>query len=259
MNTNSLLILGSNSAIPNIHRFTTSQIININGINNLIDCGEGAQIRMQSKGVKINSIDNIYISHLHGDHFFGLAGLISTMNMQSRHQPLHIYCPDKLKEIIEMQLEASLTELQFECSYTLTDPNESRLITKAQDFEVYSVPLSHRIPTTGFFFKSTMRNKPFRYAYISDTIYKPDIIPVIKDATIIYHEATFTEEFRKQAIEKFHSTAKDAANIAKMTNAERLLIGHFSKRFNDTSVLVNEAKEVFENTIAIEDEMEIAL
>ena len=166
---------------------------------------------------------------------------------------------DKLKEIIEMQLEASLTELQFECSYTLTDPNESRLLTKAQDFEVYSVPLSHRIPTTGFFFKSTMRNKPFRYAFISDTIYKPDIIPVIKDATLIYHEATFTEEFRKQAIEKFHSTAKDAANIAKMTNAERLLIGHFSKRFNDPSVLVNEAKEVFENTIAIEDEMEIAL
>ena len=259
MNTNSLLILGSNSAIPNIHRFTTSQVININGINNLIDCGEGAQIRMQSKGIKINSIDNIYISHLHGDHFFGLVGLISTMNMQSRHQPLHIYCPDKLKEIIEMQLEASLTELQFECSYTLTDPDESRLITKAQDFEVYSVPLSHRIPPTGFFFKSTMRNKPFRYAFISDTIYKPDIIPVIKDATIIYHEATFTEEFRKQAIEKFHSTAKDAANIAKMTNAERLLIGHFSKRFNDPSVLVNEAKEVFENTIAIEDEMEIAL
>ena len=259
MDTNSLLILGSNSAIPSCERFTSAQFLNINGKGILIDCGEGAQIRMQTYGIKPNSVDYIFISHLHGDHFFGLAGLISTMNMQNRKQPLRIFCPDKLKEIINIQMEVSLTEFQFECIYTVVTPTDSKLILKEKNFEVYSIPLNHRIDTTGFLFKSTMRNHPFEYAYISDTLYKPDIIPLIKNVNLLYHEATFLDELKQQANDKFHSTAKEAAIIAKTAEVNKLIIGHFSKRYADPTPLIDEAKSIFINTVAAEDGMNIQL
>ncbi len=250
---NNITILGSNSAIPSIEKFTSSQFVNINGTGILVDCGEGTQIRMQMNNIKPNSIDYILISHLHGDHFFGLIGLISTMHMQNRHKPLYIFGPEHLEEIINLQLKVSLTELQFECIYKVTNPDEFTQIIDAKNFDVFSIPLNHKLPTTGFLFKSKMKNKTFSYAYISDTMYKPDIVPYIKDIDILYHEATYTHDLVKNAVETYQTTTIEAATIAKMANVKKLLIGHFSKRHINPAVMIGEAKSVFENTVAVKD------
>ena len=288
-----LTVIGSNSAVPSTTRWTSSQFLLAGGKGILIDCGEGTQIRLQMFEIKLNAIDHVYISHLHGDHYFGLVGLISTFHLMGRTKPLTVFGPEHLDEIINMQLELSMTKLSYQLVFIVTDPNTPQVIYKDKKMEVSSIPLDHRIDTTGFLFKemahlpninkqfiidhdlslediNNIKNggdyinvhgsvfkskvitynkfKPCSYAYISDTMYKPDIAELVSNVTLLYHETTFLSDRQDQAIDKFHSTAREAAMLAKSANAEQLLIGHFSKRYSDSDAFVEEAAPIFPNT-----------
>ena len=293
-----LTLLGSNSAIPSVNRWTTSQFLSINGCGVLIDCGEGCQIRLKNFGVRFNSINQIYISHLHGDHFFGLVGLISSFHLLGRKIPLTVFCPNGLKQIIDLQLELSLTKLNYELIFIETNQLEVNVVYDCDKYSVTSFPLLHSLPTTGFFFKEKYKQPNIKknfiiehnlsieeiqklkagkdyvdengeifknedvtynksiaksYAYCSDTRFCPEIVPVFQNTDLIYHEATYTSAFQHLAEERLHSTAKEAAIIAKMANAKQLIIGHFSKRYSNSADLLIEAQEVFPNTIVAED------
>jgi len=294
----SVTILGCNSAIPTIKRNPTSQIVNHNERFFMIDCAEGTQLQLRKRRIKIQRINHIFISHLHGDHFFGLIGLISSMHLLGRNKELHIYAPAPLEEILNIQLTASQTELVYPMIFHPIDPNEVAVIYEDEKLTISTIPLDHRIPTCGFLFKEKTgkrklkkelinslnipvkefvniknggdfidkngkiikNNKitedpyPIRsYAFCSDTGYNESIIPIIKDVNLLYHEATFTQDKVEVAREKFHSTAVDAATIAKKANVKKLIIGHFSTRYESSDQLEEEARAVFKNTLAASD------
>jgi ribonuclease Z len=287
-----LLILGSSSASPTAERHPTSQLLNISDRIILIDCGESTQIQLRKYKAKFQSINYILISHLHGDHFFGLPGLLSTMSLLGRKQKLTIYCPEDLKLIIVTINKASETVLNFEIVWQFTNDEGVNLLFEDNKIEVYSFPLKHRIYCTGFLFKEKPlpRNidkqkladlnisvaeilklkkgfdvvnedgklienrdatisppEPRSYAYCSDTIFYKKIVKVIKDVNVLYHESTFLEDKKDRAKKTFHSTAKQAAEIAKLAEAKKLLLGHFSARYGNLNSFIDEAKPIFEN------------
>jgi len=297
-------ILGCNSAIPTIKRNPTSQIVNHNERFFMIDCAEGTQLQLRKRRIKIQRINHIFISHLHGDHFFGLIGLISTMHLLGRNKELHIYAPAPLEEILNIQLKASQTELVYPLFFHPIDPDKVEAIYEDEKLTITTVPLDHRIPTCGFLFKEKLGKRklmkeklsehnvpvtefvnlknggdytdkngkviknemltddpyPTRsYAYCSDTGYTESIIPIVKDVDLLYHEATFTQDKVEVAREKFHSTAVDAASIAKEANVKKLIIGHFSTRYESSDPLEEEAKAVFKNTMAASDGKKIEI
>lgn len=293
-----ITILGSNSAITEHGRHPTSQVVSISNHLFLIDCGEGTQERILENKIKWFAINEIFISHLHGDHYFGLIGLITTYNLLKRKQALTIYAPEELKEIIELQLKVSNTILCYSLNFIFTKDDGFYKIFENESVEIFSFPLSHRIPTTGFLFKQkigerkllieklqdldidksnfkllkqginiTDKNgniiqakevtedpsKPRSYAFCSDTIYDESLINYIKDVDLLYHESTFLHEALERAIQTKHSTALQAAQIAKIVNAKKLIIGHFSSRYFNLSGLEAEAKTIFDNAeLAIE-------
>jgi ribonuclease Z len=220
----------------------------------LLDCGEGTQIRLKMFKIKINSIDQVFISHIHGDHFFGLVGLISTFHLLNRSKPLTVYGPKELEHIVRYQLEVSQTVLCYELNFVATNHEKLETIFENDKNSVVSFPIEHSVPTTGFLYKEKTK-KPNSYAYCSDTIYKPDISETIKDVDVLYHEATFLSDLQQAAIDKLHATAREAAMIAKDANAKKLIIGHFSKRYSNKDLFTSEAREVFPETIAAEDGM----
>jgi ribonuclease Z len=286
-------ILGSNSAISNHGRNPTSQVVTIGNQLFLVDCGEGTQQRMLQYRVKWFLISHIFISHLHGDHYFGLIGLLTTYNLLKRTDPLTIFAPSMLKEIVELQLKASDTTIHYELNFVATDDSDIRMIFENEKVEIYSFPLVHKIPTTGFLFKqkqgerkllidklsgfdidksdfkSLKKNQnitdkngnviyaadvteephaPRSYAFCSDTMYSERIIEFIRDADLVYHEATYLNDSAERAKETKHSTALQAGTIAQKAQIKKLIIGHFSSRYLELSVLEDEAKTVFENT-----------
>ncbi len=291
-------ILGSSSATPIYQRHPTSQVLNIHERLFLVDCGEGALIQMNRYKIKYHRINHIFISHLHGDHYLGLVGLLSTMHLQGRVTDLHIYCQQPLKEIVEIQLKYSETLLRYSLHFHFLDPIQSELIYNDDELEVQTIILNHRIPCTGFLFSekpgfrklikeklqqynipveffqglkkgedyilsggevvsnaelTTDPRPPRVYAFCSDTSYDERIIPFIKNINLLYHEATFLNDKAARAEETFHSTAAQAATIAKKANVNRLIIGHFSARYKNLYPLLEEAREVFTNTtLAIE-------
>jgi len=291
-------ILGSSSATPIFNRNPTSQALNINERLYLIDCGEGTQQQMLRFDVKASRIDHIFISHIHGDHYLGIVGLISSMHLNGRIKPLYIYCPEPLKAIIEIQLEFSETTLQYPIEYKFTDPTKAEVLLENQDIIVETIPLNHRIDCTGFLFKEKKRLRklikenianldipisfysalkkgadyiapdgtvykndtltidsaePKTYAYCSDTMYDEKYLQQINGATLLYHEATFLHNMLDRALETHHTTALQAGEVAKITNAQKLLIGHFSARYKTLNELLDEARSVFSNTeLAIE-------
>jgi ribonuclease Z len=293
-----ITILGSNSAIFSHGRHPTSQVVNVHNVHFLVDCGEGTQERLHENKVKWFKIDHIFISHLHGDHYFGLIGLITTFNLLKRSNRLTIFGPNELKKIIALQLKASNTLLNYELKFVATKDDEKRLLLDLPECLVYSIPLKHKLPTTGFLFVekteprlldleklsnydiaksdykllkhgadvkdisgkkiknsrvTTKANSPRSYAFCSDTMYHLPLVKAIKNVDVLYHEATFLHEDLQRAKETTHSTALQAAQIAKKSNARKLLLGHFSSRYLDLSVLENEAKTVFKNVeLAIE-------
>jgi len=286
-------ILGSSSATPVYNRNPTAQLLNCNEKFYLIDCAEGTQQQLIKFGLKASKIDYIFVSHLHGDHYFGLIGLLSTMHLNGRIKPLYIYGPKAIKEILELQFRYSDTTLKYELIYFEIDPTQSAVIFENNDVTVETIILNHRIPCTGFKFTEKKRLRkllidkleaqnvpvelypllkrgvdlelpngdvilnadyttdsaqPRAYAYCSDTIYDETYFETIKNCDTLYHEATFLHEMLERAKETHHTTALQAAQVATIVGAKKLLIGHFSSRYKTLGALLDEARSVFENT-----------
>jgi len=289
-----LTILGCHSATPRINAFPTSQYLEINNSHFLIDCGEGTQRQMRKYKVGFSKINHIFISHLHGDHFYGLVGLLATLGILNREKELHIYGPKGIKEVTLLQLKISQSHAKYKMIFHELTSKKSELIFEDNKVSVHTIPLTHRVYANGYLFtekeksrKLNMLNisgypeigkadylnikagrdvvltsgevvknaaltidppKPLSFAFCSDTSYKPDIVPIIKNADLLYHEATFLEDREDLAKKTKHSTTKQAAEIAKQANVKQLIIGHYSGRYNDITVFKKEAQEVFKNT-----------
>jgi len=291
----SLTILGCHSATPRTFAHPTSQFLEINNRHFLIDCGEGTQTQLRKYKIKFSAINHIFISHLHGDHFFGLIGLISTFGSLNRTKALHIYGPKGIKEIINLQLKLSKSWVSYGLIFHELEGTNSELIFDDEKVEVHTIPLNHRIYTNGFLFKEkigerklnieaikenpeiefcdyqnlkdgkdftkedgkVLKNttltfnphRPLSYAYCSDTTYKPDIIPLIKNTDLLYHESTFLNDKKELAKTTKHATAEEAGSIAKKANVGQLILGHYSSRYNDLNLFKLEAETVFEKVI----------
>lgn len=291
-------ILGSSSATPVYNRNPTAQLLNCNEKFYLIDCGEGTQQQLIKYGFKASKIDYVFISHLHGDHYFGLIGLLSSLHLNGRVKPIKIFAPEPLQEILALQFKYSETIIRYPIEFVATQANESARIFENPDLVVDTFVLNHRIPCTGFKFTQKKRlrkliieklekeqidieyypllkrgvdlnlpdgrvilNKdyttdsdiPRKYGYCSDTLFDEGYFSNIMDCDMLYHEATFLHEMLDRANVTHHTTALQAGEIAKMTGAVKLLIGHFSSRYKTLQPLLDEAKSVFENTeLAIE-------
>ena len=294
-----LTILGFNSAIPTIRTNPTSQLLRCGNENFLIDCGEGTQVQLRKAKVKFTSINNIFISHLHGDHVFGLIGLISSFHLLGRTEPLHIYGPRGIKKLIETQLLLTESINYFEINFIELTSQESELIYEDNKMSIWTIPLNHRIYTNGFLFKEKVKPRKlnmdvinlypeiqtcdyhnlklgkdfisekgeiiknefltlppkhsFSYAFCSDTKFIPHIISQIKGTDVLYHEATFLDDLKELASKTGHTTAYQAAQIAKGAKVKLLILGHFSNRYTDLSVFKEEAEKVYPNTIIPEE------
>jgi ribonuclease Z len=290
----SLTILGCHSATPRANAFPTSQYLEINNRHFLIDCGEGTQRQMRKYKVGFTKINHIFISHLHGDHFYGLVGLLSTYGILGREKELHIYGPKGIKEVTLLQLKISESHAKYPMIFHELSSKESELIFEDDKVSVQTIPLKHRVYTNGYLF--TEKEKPLKlhidninnydeidranynnikagkdvvlstgeiipneeltlppkkalsFAFCSDTVYKPNIIPIIKNADLLYHEATFLADKQELAKKTKHSTSKEAAQIAKDAKVGQLVVGHYSGRYKDISLFKKEAQEIFENT-----------
>ena len=248
-------ILGSGAALPALGRHCSSQVVAIDGARFLVDCGEGTQTQIRIAHQKLQAMNRIFISHLHGDHFFGLPGLLSTMHLCGRTKPVDIYSPPGLKVALETFLEASGSHLQFEIVYHEMDTSQSHIAYCDDKCRITAFPLIHTMPTFGYLFEELSPRHPNRYAYCSDTGYTEDILPYIKGVDVLCVESTFSSKYEALANEKLHCTATQAATIALKAEARQLMITHFSARYKDVNELVDEAKRTFPNTIpAIEAE-----
>ncbi len=293
-----LLILGSSAATPTVNRNPTSQLLNISERYFLIDCGEGTQMQMRKYKTRFQNINHVFISHLHGDHFYGLPGFLASMHLLGRKNELTIYGPKELEEIISMVHKHSDTYLNYPIKFIHTQNTTKQLLFEDDKVEVYSFPLKHRIATTGFLFKekplprnidkyklekmnvsfaeihklklgldaidnngNTIKNSDLTldppntrsFAFCSDTKFFEELANDIKDVDLLYHESTFLEDKKDRAKQTFHSTAKQAAEIAVLSNAKKLVLGHFSARYGNLDEFLIEAKGIFSNTeLAIE-------
>lgn len=293
-----LTILGCHSATPKISTHTTSQVLEINNHIFLIDCGEGTQVQLRRRKIKFSRIKHIFISHLHGDHFFGLIGLISSFGLLNRETELHVYGPKGIKEIIVLQLKLSKSWTKFPLYFHELESTEAEVIFEDKKVSVETIPLEHRVYTNGFLFRekpgerkllveevrkhnidvayynSIKKGKdiqledgtkvpnemltnpprdPFAYAFCSDTVYKPAIIPQLRGINMLYHESTFLEKHIDKAYKTKHSTAKQAAEIAKAAEVGKLILGHYSTRYANLNLFLEEAKSVFQNVELAED------
>lgn len=293
-------ILGSSGALPAYGRHPASQLVEIQSRYFLVDCGEGTQMQLMRLQVNFHRINHIFISHLHGDHYLGLMGLIFTMHLQRRTNDLHLYSHRGLDEIITTQLRYSRSAPNFKIIFHLLEKGAKQIIYEDDLMTVETIPLSHKIRCSGFLFKE--KAKPRRidksklppglliqqlaglkdgrdvidesgtilfknesltlpprkirsYAYCSDTVYDEGLVEQIRNVDLLYHEATFTTEEEAKARDTKHSTAKQAATIARLAAANKLLVGHFSARYKDLMPILEEARAIFPNTaLAIEGE-----
>lgn len=289
-----LTILGFNSAIPTVNSSPTAQFLEMDERHFLIDCGEGTQVQMRKAKVRFSKINHIFISHLHGDHCFGLPGLVASFRLLGRKTPLNIYGPKGIRKMLETVFEITETYRGFEIIYHELDKNYSEKIYEDRKVEVYTIPLDHRIYCNGYLFREkpkdrhlnmkeiskykeieicdfqNLRNgkdflldngkllknellttnpKPsVSYAFCSDTKYKEDIIPIIENVNLLYHESTFLHNLKEMADFTGHSTALEAATIAKKANVGKLILGHFSNRYSDLTLMTDEARQIFPNT-----------
>ena len=289
-----LTILGCHSSTPRSETHPSAQILEIKNHTFLIDCGEGTQMQLRKFKISFAKINHIFISHLHGDHFFGLIGLLSSFGLLGRKKVLHIYGPLGIEKAIDTLMDISQTHKTYEIIFHELSSEESEVIFSDKNVEIKTIPLKHRTYTNGFLFKekpsllnldissveqyteiekcdyyrikngedftlsdgTIIKNKKLTlppkhlmsYAYCSDTSFYPAIIPQIYKVDLLYHEATFLEEHLELAIKTGHSTAIQAATIAKKAKVNQLIIGHFSNRYQKKGLFLKEAKSVFENT-----------
>ena len=289
-----LHILGCGSALPTTRHFASSQVVNVRGKLYMIDCGEGAQLQFRKSRLKFSRLNHIFISHLHGDHCFGLWGLISTLNLLGRTAELHIYSPKGLEALMAPTLDFFCRQMTYKVLFHEFDTKTSGMIYEDRSLTVTTIPLRHRMPCCGFLFREKRRpnhiiremidfyevpvyelnrikngadyvtpegetipnsvltrpaDLPRSYAYCSDTIYMPEIAGLIEGVDLLFHEATFAHENLIRARETFHTTAIQAGELAKAAGVKKLLIGHFSARYEDETVLFEEASSVFPETV----------
>ena len=289
-----LTILGYNSAIPTVKSAPTAQFLEMEERCFLIDCGEGTQVQLRKAKAKFSKINHIFISHLHGDHVFGLPGLISSFRLLGRETPLHVYGPKGIKEMMETIFRITETHQGFEVVFHELSSKKSEKVFEDNRVEVFTIPLDHRIYCNGYLFKEKPKERHLNmqeiskypeieicdyhnlkrgkniqlsdgyilknenltkpaepsvsYAFCSDTRYLESIIPIIKNVDVLYHEASFLHYLKKMADYTGHTTALEAAKIARKANVKKLILGHFSNRYNDLSVFLNEACEIFPET-----------
>lgn len=287
-------ILGCGSALPTLKHNPSSQIVEIRGKCFMIDCGEGTQTQLRRSKIKFTRISAVFISHVHGDHCFGLIGMVSTFGMLGRTAPLHIYAPAGFSNIMKMQIDFFCKDLEYEVVFHDVDTNANNIIYEDRSLTVETVPLSHRVPCCGFIFREkqtlphilrdmtdyykvpvsqfnnikngadwvdeegnvipytrlTKPSEPARsYAYCSDTKYLPMLHECLKDVCVLYHESTYSKEDEDMAKMYFHSTAAQAAQVASDANVGKLVLGHYSARYEDENRLLEEAKNIFPNTV----------
>ncbi len=294
----SVTILGSNSALPTSDRYPTAQIVNLSERFFLVDCGEGTQMQLRRNRINFSKINHIFLSHLHGDHIFGLMGLISTLGLLGRRKALTIHAHCDLERLLLPHFDYFCSDLPYQVVFSHLNYDAPHVIYEDKKVTVESFPLSHRIPTCGFLFKEKAKEPnirkeaiaryqltvseivaiknghtfigedgspvlerellipppaPLSYAFCSDTRYFRRIIPIIKGVSLLYHEATFLHELKDLAKRTGHTTAKQAATIARDAEVGQLLLGHFSSRYRDLSVFEAEAQSVFENSVLVTD------
>lgn len=295
-----LHILGCGSALPTTRHFATSQVVNLREKLFMIDCGEGAQMQLRRSRLKFSRLNHIFISHLHGDHCFGLLGLISTFGLLGRTADLHIYSPQGLEELFAPMLGFFCKGLAYKVSFHEFATKEPVTIYEDRSVTVTTIPLKHRIPCCGFLFEESQRPNHIiremvdfykvptfelnrikngadfvtaegevipnnrlthpaaparKYAYCSDTIYQKKIVEQIKGVDLLFHEATFAQTEQARAKETYHTTAAQAAQIALDAEVRQLIIGHFSARYEEESVLLDEALSIFPRTMLAKENL----
>lgn len=297
-------ILGCGSALPTTRHLPSSQVVALRDKQFMIDCGEGTQLQMRKLRIRFNRLNHIFITHAHGDHCFGLPGLISTLGLLGRTGTLFIHGPKEVENFIIPVLDLFCNHLPYKVEFHVIDPFQHALVMEDRSVQVYSIPLKHRIPCCGYLFVEKQKEAhivremidfyqvpvkcikdikqgadyvtpdgtvvpntrltrpaetPKRFAYCSDTSYNPQMISIIQGVDLLYHEATFAEEDMPRAKETNHSTARQAARIAEAAKVKKLVIGHFSARYDDLSVLLNEACEIYPETILANEGMVLSL
>ncbi len=294
-------ILGCGSALPTLRHYASSQIVEVRGKAFMVDCGEGTQIQIRKARVHFNKVIAVFISHLHGDHCFGLIGLISTFGMLGRTAPLHIYAPKEFEEILKMQMDFFCRGLEYEVFFHSVDTTKADVVYEDKSIIIKSIPLDHRINCCGYMFseKPTLphirrdmidfynipecfRNNikngadwvasdgsvvpnsrltspsapPRSYVYCSDTKYMPALYKLLVGVDLLYHEATYANDNADRADLYYHSTACQAATVALKAQAKKLVLGHFSARYEDEKMILEEARSIFPNTY-LANEMEV--
>lgn len=293
-------ILGCGSALPTLKHNASSQLIEMRGKCFMVDCGEGAQMQFRRSHIHFSKLNAIFISHMHGDHCFGLMGLLSTLGMLGRTSKLRIYAPKDYEPLFRQQVEFFMQTMEYEMEMIPVDTEKQQVIYEDHSLTVETVPLQHRVPCCGFIFRekptlphirrdmidyygipvsqiNNIKNgadwtnedgdvipnarlvqpadSPRSYAYCSDTRFMPALKEQVKGVTVLYHESTYTSEQEDRAKIYYHSTARQAATIAAGAGVGTLLLGHYSARYNDEKVLLEEAKAVFDHSILSQEGM----
>jgi len=294
-------ILGCGSALPTLRHFPSSQIVEVREKLFMVDCGEGAQMQLRRCHVRFTKVGHVFISHMHGDHCFGLIGMISTFGLLGRTATLHIHANELLGDMIKRQMDLFCHDLGYEVEFHPIDATRREVIYEDRSLTVETIPLVHRLPTCGFLFREkplfphirrekidfygipisqiqnikngadwimedgtvipnsqlvTPADEPRSYAYCSDTRYMPELHLQLKGVTTLYHESTYGEDNLQMAQKYNHSTARQAAVVARDAEVSQLILGHYSSRYEDENILLEEAREVFEN-VRLANEMDV--
>ena len=297
-------ILGCGAATPTMRHLPTAQVVNVRDKLFMVDCGEGAQVAFRRAHLNYNRLGHIFLSHLHGDHCFGLFGLLSTMALTGHTGDLVIHAHPDAEVLLRPMFDYFCRENSFDIRFNALSPSSSEVVYSDRSVSVRTIPLKHRIPTCGFLFEEAVGDRhlrgdmvefyniptymraaikqgvdfatpdgkvvpnsqltlpptpPARYAYCSDTMYSESIIPYIEGADLLYHEATYADEAEAMARTTYHSTARQAARIAAKAHVGRLLLGHFSARYNDEKILLQQALEEFAHTELAHENMNVVL
>lgn len=293
-------ILGCGSALPTLHHYASAQVVEMRGKQFMIDCGEGTQMQLRRTRIRFTKLSAVFITHLHGDHCFGLIGMISTFGLLGRTAKLDVYAPKELEPMLQEQMRMFCHNFDYEVAFHAVDTRKQQVVYEDRSLTVESIPLEHRMPCCGYLFKEkatlphirrdmidfyqipvsqinnikagsdwittegeTVPNsklveaadQPRSYAYCSDTRYIPTLYERIRGVTALYHESTYGEDNLLMAEKYYHSTARQAALVARDAGAGKLLLGHYSSRYEDENVLLNEAKQVFENSFLCDEQM----
>ena len=289
-----IYILGCGSALPTMRHNPSSQIVELRGKQFMIDCGEGTQLQLRRSKIRFTKLGHVFISHLHGDHCFGLLGMISSFGMLGRTAPLHIFAPGEYGELFRRELNFFCDRIEYEVVYHPIDPSSAGMIYEDRSMTVSTIPLCHKVPCCGFIFRekpglphirremidmygiptsqinnikngkdwtspegevipasrlTTPADRTRAYAYCSDTRYNPSLAEMVRGVDTLYHEATYADIDQLRAEKYFHSTATEAAATARDAGVGQLIIGHYSQRYKNEDILLEEAKKVFPNTV----------